>query len=327
MKFLIGKVFIIGIALTACSKLADVPLEYPTPPPPARATPIPPLQVRKDTELEKSFAGIANEVSGEVGAAAMILETGDAAMFNADERFPMQSVYKLPIAMAVLEEVRRGNLSLDEKIGVTKDDMVRQGMRSPLRDEHPGGGEFTIRELIRLSIVESDGTASDVLIRVLGGVGEAQSFLTQVGISAIAIANPEKEIGLDWNTQYRNYATPAAAVELLRWLHVSAEATSQTADEEGSLWKSLLQFMADSKPGPARLKGLLPKGTVVAHKTGTSGTQNGITAATNDVGIISLPNGKHIALAVFVSDSTADDAEREKVIARIAKAAWERWGN
>jgi beta-lactamase class A len=84
--------------------------------------------------------------------------------------------------------------------------------------------------------------------------------------------------------------------------------------------------MAESTPGAKRLKGQLPAGTIVAHKTGTSGTQNGITAATNDIGIITLPNGKHLAIAVFVSDSPADETAREEVIAKIAKAAWDAYG-
>jgi beta-lactamase class A len=83
--------------------------------------------------------------------------------------------------------------------------------------------------------------------------------------------------------------------------------------------------MIESPTGQKRLKGLLPKGTVVAHKTGTSGTRDGVTAATNDVGIITLPNGRHLAVAIFVSDSPADEATRERVIAEIAKALWDEW--
>jgi hypothetical protein len=73
-----------------------------------------------------------------------------------------------------------------------------------------------------------------------------------------------------------------------------------------------------------QIRDQLPAGTVVAHKTGTGGTRNGITSATNDIGIITLPDGRHLAMAAFVSDSTADDATREAVIARLAKAAWDR---
>jgi beta-lactamase class A len=81
--------------------------------------------------------------------------------------------------------------------------------------------------------------------------------------------------------------------------------------------------MMESIPGAKRLKGQLPAGTVVAHKTGTGGTRDGITSATNDVGIVTLPDGRHLAVAVFVSDSAADDATRDAVIARVAKVAWD----
>ncbi|MGI8882674.1 MAG: serine hydrolase, partial [Pyrinomonadaceae bacterium] len=88
----------------------------------------------------------------------------------------------------------------------------------------------------------------------------------------------------------------------------------------------MLKILVETSTGPKRLKGLLPKDAIVAHKTGTSGTnKDGITAATNDIGIITLPNGKHLAIAVFVSDSPADEATREGVIAKIAKAAWDKW--
>lgn len=87
----------------------------------------------------------------------------------------------------------------------------------------------------------------------------------------------------------------------------------------------ILKLLTETTTKPNRLKGLLPKNAIVAHKTGSSGSRNGIAAATNDIGIITLPNGKHIAIAVFVSDSSADEAAREKVIAEIAKAAWDKW--
>src|ERR1035441_6858930 len=87
----------------------------------------------------------------------------------------------------------------------------------------------------------------------------------------------------------------------------------------------LLKWMAESTPGAQRIKGLLPEGTTVAHKTGTSNTDAGLTRATNDVGLVTLRDGRRLAIAVFVSDSRADLAIREGVIAKIGRAAWD-WG-
>jgi beta-lactamase class A len=130
----------------------------------------------------------------------------------------------------------------------------------------------------------------------------------------IQVVNSEKEIGRDRETQYRNCATPKGALALL----VALQSQRKLSRESQAL---LLKLMAEAIPGAKRLKGELPAGTVVAHKTGTGGTRNGITSATNDIGIITLPDGTHLAVAVFVSDSSADEATRESVIARIAKAA------
>ena len=320
----------------ACGKFSQMPTEFPTPELPPRATPAAKLELKPDVELEKQIAKIAEAAKGKVGVAAVVLETGESASLNADQHFPMQSVYKLPIAMAVMEKVRLGELDLDEQIGVSKEDMVREGQASPLRDKNPNGGEFTIRELIRLSLKESDGTASDVLMRVVGGGGEVQSYLDQIGVRDMKVLNTEKEIGRDWQMQYENWSTPIAATDVLRYL---CAASSGPASQFNCLevmpidnlsvfqdvMKGLLFDMSRSNPGPKRLKGLLPAGTIVAHKTGTGGTQNGITAATNDIGIIYLSNGKHIAIAIFVSDSPANEETREAVIAKIAKACWDKW--
>jgi beta-lactamase class A len=318
MKFC---VLLLAFSFSACTANTAIPLEYPTPEPPPSATPLPKLELRRDSELEKQFAEIAKDAKGKVGVAAVVLETGEAALLNADDHFAMQSVYKLPISMAVMEQARLGKLDLDEKIGVTKEDFVKPGQASPLRDKNPNGGEFTIRELIRLALVESDGTASDVLLRVAGGPSEVQSYLAQIGIRDIKVVNTEKEFAKDWNNQYQNWATPLEAVRLLRSLR--NEWTPEKGNEKKELL--LISYMLDAVTGPHRLKGLLPAGTGVAHKTGTSGSRGGITAATNDIGIFYLPNGKHLAIAVFVADSPADEKTREGVIARTAKAAWDRW--
>lgn len=334
------------MAFLSCKGGIDIPTEFPTPEPPAAATPLPKAVLKLDAELEKKIAEIAADAKGKVGVEAVVLETGESAGLNADQHFPMQSVYKLPIAMAVMEQVRLGKLDLEEEIGVTKDDFVRVGQHSPLRDKNPDGAVFTIRELIGFALIDSDGTASDVLMRVAGGPAEVQYYLTQIGISDMKVVNTEKELGANWDTQYQNWATPTAAVELLRWFnetdkHVDDPVPPTPTPEytngvcncplpehpyrDPVLFRAITRSLIASTTGVGRIKGLLPKGTVVAHKTGTSGTQNGITAATNDIGVITLPNGNHIAIAVFVSDSSADEKTREAVIAKIAKAVWDRW--
>lgn len=269
-------------------------------------------------ELHVQIEHIVQAAQGRVGVTASVLETGELVTLNGDQRFPMQSVYKFPIGMAVLAQVDQGTLQLDQQIRVETSDFVSNLQHSPIRDEHPQGVELSLAELLKYMVSESDGTACDVLLNLLGGPDVVTQYLRDLGINDITVANTEKEIGQDRAVQYRNYATPDAAVILLRALY-------EKQGLSDSSQRVLLRLMTETPTGLQRIKGLLPDGTVVAHKTGTSRTVDGVTAATNDVGLVTLPNGQHLAIAVFVSDSTANNTIREAVIAKVARAAWDEW--
>jgi beta-lactamase class A len=274
-----------------------------------------PQRAGLDTQLlEASLAA-----QGSVGAAVRLLETGETAILRGEVRFPMQSVYKLPIGMAALAAVDRGELELSTPLRVELEDLLPAEGHSPLRDSHPDGGvEVPLLELLRLSIAESDGTASDVLLRQVGGPAKVNAWLDAWGISGVVVADTERVIVEDWQAQYRNWATPAAALDLLKAVHEGRglSPSSHTV---------LVDLMTKTSTGPGRIKGKLPPGTKVAHKTGTSRTKDGLTAATNDIGIVTLPDGRHLAVAVFVSDSKAPQQAREEVIASIARHAWDWW--
>ncbi|MEG4585373.1 class A beta-lactamase [Microcoleus sp. MOSTC5] len=269
----------------------------------------------RTNELRDRIEQISQAALGRVGVKATVLETGESVTLNGNQQFPMQSVYKFPIAMALLAQVDRGKLKLDQKIRVEASDIL-QGSR--ILDDSSQGMEFSLAELLKYMVSESDGTSCDVLLKLLGEPRVVTEYLRGLGVNDIVVAHTEKELAQGTAVKYRNYATPDAAVVLLRTFH-----------EGKGLSKSsqalLLQLMTETTTGPKRIKGLLPDGTVVAHKTGTSSTVNGVTPATNDVGLVTLPNGRHMAISVFVSDSRANDAVREEVIAKVAKAAWDEW--
>ena len=272
---------------------------------------------KQKDELQKRIEQIAAGAKGRVGVAVEVLETGESISLDPNGHFPMQSVYKLPIGMAVLNQVDNGKLSLEQRVRVEKSDFVRLGQASVIRDRNPNGVELSLNELLRFTVSESDGTGSDVLLKLVGA-DFVTKYLNELGINEIVVANSEKEIGRDWETQYRNWASPRGAIQLLRSLHEKRGVSEQSQ-------QLLYKFMTESPTGPKRLKGLLPKTAVVAHRTGTGGTNGGVAAATNDIGIITLPNGQHLAIAVFVSDSRADLATRERVIAEVAKVIYDHF--
>ncbi|HKX83138.1 MAG TPA: class A beta-lactamase [Pyrinomonadaceae bacterium] len=307
------------LLLSGCGRLITI---EPVPTDPiAAASPTPtPITERPDRELERELAALIEGFDGEVGVGAMVIETGESAYVHRDGRFPMMSVYKLPISMAVLKLVDEGRIKLDQEMIITREDFVRPGFHSPIRNMNPGGTVMPLDEILSYSISESDGTASDVLLEVAGGPGEVQKYLASIGLSdGMVVADSEKSIGKDWETQYRNWSTPEASVNLLAALQTRQAGLSERTTE------LLLGTMVDTETGRRRLKAGLPKDTTLAHKTGTGGTKDGVTGATNDIGIVTLPNGNHVALAVFVKDSRADLWSRENIMARIAEAVWSRW--
>ena len=274
--------------------------------------------LQSSAALTDQFAAIAKTGGGRVGVFAQVVDTAETAGLNDAERFPMQSVYKLPIAMAILDQVERRTLTLTQTVRLSARDMV-PGVHSPIRDQHPQGGiAISVRDLVRAAIVDSDGTASDILLRLAGGGPRVTAYLRGLGIRDMTVVTTEREMASDPMAQYRNYSTPRAVVDVLKALQ-----NGRGVSPAGRAL--LLQDLAASTPGQRRIKGLLPPGTSVAHKTGTDGTRDGKTAATNDIGIVTLPDGRHLALAVFVKDSTADLVAREAAIAQIARAAWDHW--
>ncbi len=320
MKTILLRVSFVFLPLiTICSCNAAIQRQNPAANSPADSQKTKPSDKQND-ELRKKIEQIASVAKGRVGVAAEVLETGESVSLNTHEHFPMQSVYKLPIAMAVLAQVDNGKLLLEQRVRVEKSEFVRLGQHSPIRDKNPDGVELSVSELLRFTVSESDGTGSDVLLK-LAGLEAVNRYLSELGINELVVANSEKEIGQDWETQYRNWASPQAALQLLRSLHERRGISEQSQ-------QLLFKLMTETPTGPTRLKGLLPKTAVVAHKTGTSGTSDGgVSAATNDIGLITLPNGQHLAIAVFVSDSPADLITRERVIARIAKAVWDEYSH
>ena len=307
------------LAFTGCGWIVSEQ-ELPAAPVPAVDVKPTPVPERIDHELEAQLREIVGEVDGTIGVGALLLETGDAVYLERHGQFPMMSVYKVPIAMKALQLVDQGRYKLEQEVIITPEDFVRPGFHSPIRNVNPGGTVMPMNEIFRYSISESDGTANDVLLDAAGGPPKVQEYLKSIGVGdEMIVADSEKSISKDWETQYRNWATPDASIRLLRAIQ------ERRADLSERTTTFLIWLMTESETGRRRLKKGLPKEASLAHKTGTGGTKDGVTGATNDIGIITLPNGKHIAIAVYVKDSRADMWSREDVMARIAEAVYARW--
>ncbi len=222
--------------------------------------------------LEAQWRSTAAAIPGHVGIAALVVETGQAATLNGGDRFPMQSVYKLPIAMAVMALVDKDTLSLNQSIEITAADLSPPGEYSPLRDRYPDGTTITLGAVMHYALVDSDNSASDVLLRLAGGPDSVTAFLRASGITDMTVADSEKDMVGD--RQYRDWATPQATTALLATLLQDHSLLTRPS------CRFLLELMHTTHTGDNRIRRLLPPGTEVEDKTGTSGTRDGLTAAT-----------------------------------------------
>ena len=258
---------------------------------------------------EPSMQAIAEPAGGTVGFAAVDLASGRSLGLRQDERFPMQSVFKLPIAIEVLRQVDEGKIKLDHEIVLAADD-AREGATGTIVIP----SRTTVRKLLEAMVVSSDNVACDRLLALVDGPQAVDARMRELGIEGIAIRFSEREMTAGKGD---NTATPAAMVTLL------VRMARQGLGLVPASAKYLEDLLLQAGTGAKRIKGGLPPGTPVAHKSGTSRTQDGRTDATNDVGLISLPNGSRIAIAVFVHDSPADERTREETIAKLARAAYD----
>jgi len=255
-----------------------------------------------------------------VGVSIVGANGSDTISFYGDRHFPMQSVFKFHIALAVLSEVDKGKLSLKQEIKIMKNELLPKDFWSPLRDENPNGGTFTVEKLIQYAVSQSDNTACDELINLIGTPKTVEEYFRKNGIRDIQITYNEKDMQAKWGNMFLNWTTPKAASATLRMFYENKNNLMSKTSYD-FFWKTNIE----TTTGENRIKGQLPKGTVVAHKTGWSGTnkETGITAAVNNIGIVFLPDGKYFIISVFVTESKEDFDTNERIIADIAKATYD----
>jgi beta-lactamase class A len=273
--------------------------------------------VSAQTVLQQKISAIAADARGKVSVACSLPGSALNCNLNQHAYPPMQSVFKFPLALTTLHIVELGTLSLDQPVRFLPSDRILPHTYSPLQDKYPEANvDVPLRELLGLAVALSDNTAADIILRLIAGPATVDTYVRSIGIDGFHLQDGEHGLRREVGIQYRNWFEPTSAVKLLRRISDDSPLTPEHT-------QLLLEWMKDSPTGPHRIKGELPSGTIVMHKTGTSDSANGLAYATNDVGLIILPDGRRLAIPIFVTDSAADDETRERVIARIARAAYD----
>jgi beta-lactamase class A len=284
----------------------------------------------------------AAKLVGRIGFAAQEIGSDEIIALNGDETFAMASTYKVAIATAIMDRVDRGKLSLDQMVEITPDMMMIGDAALSDTFVHPGL-QLSVANLMEIMITESDNTATDTLIGLAGGAAAVTENLRRLGITDFRVdrltgeiigefyglpgpatqklateafrARPELlkiqgDRNLDFEADPRDQATPIAMLQLLLAIDSGTAMSAESRD-------FLIDVMSRTRTGAGRLKGLLPRGTPVAHKTGTIG------GVANDVGYITLPDGRRFAIAVFTKSSETSEADRDRAIAEVARSLYD----
>jgi beta-lactamase class A len=265
--------------------------------------------------LQKQMTDYLKTKKATVGIGIHHFGNNNSLTINNKTHYPMQSVFKLHLCMAILAEVDKGRWTLDSPILVKKSDLL-PNTHSPMRDDYPKGNvKLPLSKIIKYTVSQSDNNGCDLLFKLMGGPKKVDAYIKNLGIKNTDIKATEYEMSQAWEVQFTNWTTPSATIDLLKKFKNDKIFSQSSYD---FLWQTMLE----TSTGPKRIKGQLPKGTIVAHKTGSSGVKDGITSGTNDIGFIQLPNKQHIAVVFYVTNSSENEETNQRIIADISKMIW-----
>lgn len=236
------------------------------------------------SSLEQQLSSMVANKSADIGIAALDLNTGETVSIKGNTPFPMASTVKVAIAALYLAQVDNGRRSLDDTIS----------------------GQ-SARSLMARMLIHSDNRATDMLLHDLGGPNAVHDWLRDNGVTGLRVDRTISQLLTAkrdlWDR--RDSSTPVAMVDLLRRIYKSELIKPESRNY-------LLDLMSRCETGKNRMKALLP-GVPIEHKTGT------LDGLTDDVGFITLPDGRRLAVAIFARGGT----DRPRTIAETARAIYD----
>jgi beta-lactamase class A len=322
---------------TAAGPSYRVAVPVPPPPPPLPQAP---------AELNRTITTLLANFNGTAAAAITSVDQGWAVTYNGARPMPQQSVSKLWVSMTALDLLDQGRLTLEDPVVVRQEDLTL--FHQPIAALVKGDGyHTTVGELMRRALTMSDNTANDRLLTYVGGPNAVRAFLARHGIANIRFGPGERLLqsgtaGVTWRQEYAlgggfNQARDAlpqsvrqAAFEAYVANPPDGAGAAAIADalarlKQGRLLspastRHLLDTMAASRTGRARLHAALPAGWTLAHKTGTGQDLMSRNAGFNDVGVLTAPDGRSYAVAVMIGDTRAPMRDRQELIQQVVHA-------
>jgi Beta-lactamase class A len=277
---------------------------------------------------------------GTFGIVVLDPQSGERWRVNADHAYPMMSVFKAPVAAAVFARIGSGKLAMEQTVTLTRADVVG-GSAVPSIGAYFHGERmtFTVHQLLTAAVRDSDNTAVDALLKLVHPQ-DVTAFLRAHDITGMRVDMGEAGVSRvfeqltpgqqppanetaqaqDLRLQHgyrayladpRNRSTPEAAADFLHQLQRGALLSPLSTH-------ALLALM-QAQTQPSRMRRGLPRGVQFADKCGTSYTLDGLTAAYNDIGILTWSDGRSLIVAAFLAASPASKIERDALFADLAR--------
>ncbi|GAB5350911.1 serine hydrolase [Qipengyuania sp. 483] len=314
--------------------------QKPSPPPEPKLT-------EAQVALQQQLRDLGETFNGDVGIAVTQADTLATMSYTGKKRFPQQSVSKLWVSLTALDLRDEGALDLSEPVTLRAEDLTV--FHQPLRNIVRARGSFTTdyADLINRAITQSDNTANDRLLRRVGGPSAVEGFLRRNQISGVQFGTDERTkqssiAGLKWKQAYsvdnafydardlvseedrRNAfeayladpidgASPVGITKALARL-----ARGDLLSENSTVL--IVSTMQRTRSGPRRLKGGVPAGWTIAHKTGTGQFFDGVQSGYNDIGILTAPDGTNYTMAVMIGSTRASYAARMGMMQEVTRS-------
>jgi beta-lactamase class A len=292
--------------------------------------------------LQEELAALARQARpGTLGVTVTDLRSGRTWRINADRSYPMMSVFKAPLGATVLSEVDQGRISLDRTVDIRRKDLMMEGV-SEIAASFRGDREtFTVRQLLAAAVSHSDNTAADVLLKIAGGPRNVTAFLRAHGLRHMRVDRGEQEIAGEFQQRNARHAptAPETAAQRAARLRRGYQAylrdpRDRTTPDDAAIFLRKLWRGELLSPGstrrllsllyaqtvPDRLRAGIPADVRLADKCGTSYSVDGRTAAFNDMGILTWPDGHTVIVAAFLTASRAPEARMNAIFGSIARA-------
>lgn len=255
--------------------------------------------------IQKQLTELEISSKGRIGIYAINMANGTRLEYRANERFPTGCTSKVIGVATILNKSMNDSTLLSQRISYSKEDLTNW---NPITEKYLSSG-MTVEQLCAASISYSDNTAMNLLVKKMGGLDQMTLFAHSLGNTSFRQDNgwPEEAYS-GGKGDLKDSSTPKDMANSLQRLAL----TNTLAKPQQNL---LMSWLKASTTGDLRIRAGVPKGWIIADKTGTGSAYG----TTNDIGIIWPPKCAPIIVAVYYTNDDKKAEKREDIVASVTR--------